>query len=410
MRTLVAALALAIAAPAVAESDWRPVNAETGQIRDLEGLEQLARDFPDSGSVRLRMLQPLLQAGETDKLLEALAWLKTRGYVFGEAAQAQIPKLVGDDHAEAAEALLISKPQVVESSELFATVPAEAQLVESVLPDLDSGRIMVTSVIGRQIWGMAGDGNWMPFAVSDADNLSGIAFDVRARQIWIASGNIDGSDHDPQRKSGLVSPAMGAGEADWVVAPEGVSLSDVHAASDGTIFASDPTGGGVYRKRSGSRTLETVVAPGMFRSPQGLTTSEDGARLYVSDYRYGIAIVDLESGDVSRLSTEVPVILDGVDGLWRHEGELIAVQNGTSPMRIAAFKLSANGKSVVGHRILEQAHSGWTEPLGGSLGKGDLFYIANGQWDRFVAGQPAQDKPSLPTEIRRLRLGTPDRP
>ena len=76
-------------------------------------------------------------------------------------------------------------------------------------------------------------------------------------------------------------------------------------------------------------------------------------------------------------------------------------------MRIAALRLSNDGRSVVGQRILEQAHSGWTEPLGGALGKGALFYVANGQWDRFVAGEPAQDKPSLPTQIRRLRLGKP---
>jgi len=182
------------------------------------------------------------------------------------------------------------------------------------------------------------------------------------------------------------------------------------AAANGDILASDPTGGGVYRKPFGSNSLETLVPPGTFRSPQGLATSQDGKSLYVSDYRYGIAVVDLVSGDIARLSTELPVILDGVDGLWRHDNELIVVQNGTSPMKIAALALSQDGTSVVGHRILEQAHSSWTEPLGGALGKGDLFYVATGQWDRSVAGQPAQDKPSLPTQIRRLRLGKPDTP
>ena len=92
MKLILAAAALALSAPAAAHDlpEWRPVDAQTGQIRDIEGLEALAEAFPDSGSVRLRMLQPLLEAGEIEMLLEVLAWLKERGYVFGEVSQAQI--------------------------------------------------------------------------------------------------------------------------------------------------------------------------------------------------------------------------------------------------------------------------------------------------------------------------------
>ena len=59
---------------------------------------------------------------------------------------------------------------------------------------------------------------------------------------------------------------------------------------------------------------------------------------------------------------------------------------------------------VVGHRVLEQANPKWTEPLGGSIGKGSLYYVGNGQWDRYVKGEPVPDKPALPTQIRRLSL------
>ena len=61
---------------------------------------------------------------------------------------------------------------------------------------------------------------------------------------------------------------------------------------------------------------------------------------------------------------------------------------------------------VTAARVLEQAHPGWTEPLGGSIARGALFYVATGQWDRFVNGEPAADKPAISTEIRRLPLST----
>ncbi|NNK45577.1 MAG: hypothetical protein HKP43_02995, partial [Altererythrobacter sp.] len=113
---------------------WRAVDESTGQIRDVEGLEQLARDFPDSGNLRLGMLQPLLAAGEIEKVMETLEWLYDRGYVFSDVARQQIPKLLeGVDPGRIAERLL-AEGEVIEASEVLATVPAEAGLVEDVVP------------------------------------------------------------------------------------------------------------------------------------------------------------------------------------------------------------------------------------------------------------------------------------
>ena len=147
-----------------------------------------------------------------------------------------------------------------------------------------------------------------------------------------------------------------------------------------------------------------LVAPGTLRSPQGLVVSADGQRLYASDYRYCLAVVDLASGAVSRLASDLAVALDGIDGLWRHGEELIAVQNGTSPMRIIALRLSHDGMRIVGHRTLEQAHPDWSEPLGGSIAAGAIYYVGNGQWERFDKGALKPDLAALPTQIRRLPL------
>lgn len=352
------------------------------------------------------MLQPLLEAGETDRFLETLRWLFDRGYVFGDVAQSQIPKLIGDDHAEEARALLIQEPTVIEASEVIATVPAEAQLVESVLVDPDYGRLMVSTVHSRAVMVMGNAGQLVPMKLSGADNLTGLVASPDRNHIWVASGNIDGSPRNPERFAGLMSIRPGTGDRSHIAAPDGVNPSDLAVGSDGTLFASDPLGGGVYMAEPGDEQLSPLVAPGILRSPQGLAVSDDGTKLYVSDYRYGIAIVDLETGAVSRLSSDVPAILDGVDGLWLYGGELIAMQNGTSPMRITAFRLSQDGARVTEVRILEQAHPEWTEPLGGSISVDALIYVGTGQWDRYVQGEFGEGKAAAPTQIRRLSLGS----
>ncbi len=411
MRALIGAIALTLASSSAGLAKeatrevaaWHAVDEQTGKVSDLAGLQELATAFPDSGTVRLRLLNAQLEAGELDALLETLEWLKARGYVFSEVAQQQIPELMGEDYAERARALLIPEARVVETSEVIETTPVEAGLTESVLRDPIDYRLVITSVSHRGVLGKKPYAGWDGFAIEGVANISGIARSPDSRIIWLGAGHIDGSEPDGSF-TGLVGLTRVGREVIKIAAPQGVSISDITVAADGTIYGSDPIGGGVYFAGLDDTEMQALVAPGTFRSPQGLAVSKDGGHRYVSDYRYGIAIIDLESREVSRLTTNLDLILDGVDGVWRYDNELIVVQNGTSPMRIAALELSEDGMSVIGYRLLEQAHSEWTEPLSGSLDGDALLYIGNGQWDRFVQGEPAPNKPTLPTQIRRLLI------
>ena len=409
LRTFVAAITLGLAAPALAGEghDWRPVDEATGQIRDVEGLEQLARDFPDSGTVRLRMLQPLLAAGEVEKVMEVLEWLYERGYVFSDVAQGQIPKLMeGVDPGRIAERLR-AEAEVIEASEVVAELPAEAGLVETVM-SFEDGRVFGGTSVSEKILFFTGPNDQVvEIELLNGNDLSGFVSDTFNNIGWVASGNVDGSEDDNPGFTGLIGLAAGNGDLVRIPAPEGATVSDLLAGQDGTVYASDPLAGGVYYATLTDEVLQTLIAPGTFRSPQGLATSEDNSKLYVSDYRYGIAVVDLETRKVSRLASDIPVILDGVDGLWRYGSELIAVQNGTSPMRISAFELSEDGTRVIGHRVLEQAHSEWTEPLSGSIDGDALIYVGNGQWDRYIEGELKEGMEALPTQIRRLPLASP---
>jgi len=373
----------------------------------MEGLEQLARDFPDSGTVRLRMLQPLLAAGEVEKVMGVLEWLYERGYVFSDVAREQIPRLLeGVDPGRIAERLR-GEAEVIEASEVVATVPAEAGLVEDVTPLANGDGVVVTSVSEKSLYGPGPVGNWIALTLPKANDLSGLATDADHRVGWVASGNIDGSKDARALFTGLMGLTGDLDSTIYIEAPDGATVSDLHMAADGKLFAGDPQGGGVYTATADDEELQTLVSFGTFRSPQGLATSEDNTKLFVSDYRYGIAIIDLETRDVSRLASEIPVMLDGVDGLWRYGSELIAVQNGTSPMRISAFELSEDGKRVISHRVLEQAHSEWTELLSGSIDSDALIYVGNGQWDRYIEGELKEGMEALPTQIHRLPLASP---
>ena len=156
---------------------------------------------------------------------------------------------------------------------------------------------------------------------------------------------------------------------------------------------------------AGSTALQTLVEPGIFRSPQGIVAFPGTSLIVVSDYAYGLALVDVATGTVHRIAADVPVLLDGIDGLWLDGDRLIGVQNGARPIRIVELTLSADRTRVVAARDRERAHPAWTEPVGGNPSNDQLVYVATGQWDRFGdGGALAGERPPVPTEIRALPL------
>jgi hypothetical protein len=206
--------------------------------------------------------------------------------------------------------------------------------------------------------------------------------------------------------SGLIAidPRTGA-EQRRVAGADNSNPSDIAVDGGGRVYASDPLSGALYAARPGATSLETLVGPGTLRSPQGIAVLPGDRRLVVSDYRYGLVMVDIATGEVGRVATETIVLLDGIDGLWLHRDRLIGIQNGSRPMRIVELRLEGGGTGIGMAVNLEAAHSAWTEPLGGSISNGELVYVANGQWDRFgPAGAPIDGKPAMPTEIRALDL------
>ena len=91
--------------------------------------------------------------------------------------------------------------------------------------------------------------------------------------------------------------------------------------------------------------------------------------------------------------------------MWRYGETIVAVQNGGRPMRIVALSMSADGRRIEDMHVLERAHTAWTEPVGGTLSKGELVYVATGQWDRFGdGGSPVGERAPALTQIRALPL------
>ena len=175
----------------------------------------------------------------------------------------------------------------------------------------------------------------------------------------------------------------------------------------GSIYTTDSLTGALYRYSIDEDRYETLAEPGTFGSPQGLVFDDSGAYLYVADYIGGLYRVSLADGSRDRLIVPKDISDHGIDGLYRHGTELIAIQNGIFPHRVVAFQLSDDGLGIDGVRTLVANHELFDEPTLGVVQGDEFFFVANSHWNRFDENNELPVDLSGPT-ILKVSLASQD--
>ncbi|HUQ29435.1 MAG TPA: hypothetical protein VM051_12630 [Usitatibacter sp.] len=160
-----------------------------------------------------------------------------------------------------------------------------------------------------------------------------------------------------------------------VEVPEAVQLNDVAVAIGGRVFASDSGSGAIFEiPREGS--ARTLVPADRLRGSNGLAASPDGKRLYVA-HSTGLAVVDPSTGEAKRVANATRETVAAIDGLYDFQGELIGVQNLTTPGRVIAITLSKDGETVQRVRtLLSHHHNALDEPTTGVVTDRGFYLLA----------------------------------
>ena len=206
--------------------------------------------------------------------------------------------------------------------------------------------------------------------------------------LWFASAavpQLEGVGHD-LGKTGLFRLDPESGEiTHTAILPQRAErqvLGDLVIHGD-VIFTSDSLTGAIHAYDVARGAWRTLVEPGVLRSPQGLVLDATGDILYVADYSTGIYAVRLSEPTPQRISVPLEATDYGIDGLYRHGSELIAIQNGVRPHRVLTFKLEDGGLRVSRSRVLAANLPEFDEPSLGVVHDSDFYFVANSHWNRF---------------------------
>jgi hypothetical protein len=97
--------------------------------------------------------------------------------------------------------------------------------------------------------------------------------------------------------------------------------------------------------------------------------------------------------------------LTGIDGLYVHGDDIVAIQNGTAPERVVEWTLDDRHARVVSEKIIERATPTLGDPTHGVIVGNDFYYIANSGWDKLSDdGAPMPGATLTPARIMRVHL------
>lgn len=158
-------------------------------------------------------------------------------------------------------------------------------------------------------------------------------------------------------------------------------LGDVEGDGD-VLYATDSLTPRIFALEADGGPAVLAADP-RFVNLQGLALDRKRQRLYVADYLAGLFAVDLKTKVVTQIANPSDAHLGGVDGLYLYKGDLIGVQNGTTPQRIVRIDLDRKGLTARRLSVLQQALPAWNEPTHGLIDGDRFIYIATSNWPAY---------------------------
>jgi hypothetical protein len=363
--------ALAFLPPAQAQGD-----AESAR-RGIAAVEETLKQRPDDATLWFFLARFQSQAGNVDGCLAALAKVEALGEGYLPVRPLGFEKAWGDPRFQALRARLEAKLPRLDYAPTEIEVDDRGLLPEGVAYDSRTQTFFMGSTTKKKIIRISHGNAVTDFAgpFPELDSILGLAIDGPRRMLYAVSTSAltaEGRAH--RRNSVFVFEVDSARLVRRVEIPEAKQLNDVAVGIGGRVFTSDSASGAIFEipKEGPAKTL---VGPDQIRGSNGLAVSPDAHRLYVA-HNTGLAVVDIATGAVKRVANATRESVAAIDGLYEWQGELVGVQNVTTPGRVILISLSRQGDTVTRVRtLLSHHHSALDEPTTGAIGDGGFFFL-----------------------------------
>ncbi|MBX3726708.1 MAG: hypothetical protein KF823_12420 [Xanthomonadales bacterium] len=396
------------AAPAAqSDEDEGPV-VDLTQITDVNALVAMASRLQTEGEFdgavrvweRVRQLRPhnphyvfeLVAAyagkGDLPQAYNALLIMQRAGAAYDLAGDARMAPLRGTEVWDYLVALFDdAREKAFGDGELAFELAPRDLLLESIARHPGNGDFLFGSARDGVIYRRGRDGQVQPWARPQGESWWGL-FDLRVDAgrgvLWATTAAVphfQGFKAEQGGRSALLKLSLEDGSliAAYPAPEDGLPhvLNTIAVSPRGQVIVAEGLRGQLFRL--GESALEPLMAEPRLNRLRGLAFSGDGNTLYFSDYDMGLFGLDLTRGMAFDVRHPGAVILHGIEDIFVYEGQIVAIQSGTSPQRVLRIKLDDAGRAIAQAVPIEANQPGFDSPTRGVLVDDQLYYIANTQ-------------------------------
>lgn len=378
----------------------------------VRALESLHRMRPYNQDFMRQLVQGYAQLDQKTEAYNIMLTMQQQGLAYDWDNDPKVENLRGTQLYDYLSRLMREAEEHFGEGEVVTRLDNSIIMPETLAHDGESGRFFVGTVHQGRILVRAGElsaeDEWRTFADSDEiDGLNAVlamVADEARRHLWVATAVVSQFEDFSNNSFGntaLVKLDLDSGEmlGHYPVQDEDQPhvLGSLAVAGDGSVYAADSLGPGVYRLEPEAEHPERFMGHPDFSSLRGIALSGDDRLLYVADYERGIYVADTVDEKAYILGVPDSLNVGGIDGLYWWDGNLITIQNGISPQRVLRLKLGDDGLGVTSVSPVEAAHPVFDTPTFGTLVDNQLYYLAANHWDDVSArGQPQGELPEIP--------------
>ena len=368
MRALLLAFALLAAALAAHPQD-------DPSARALAVIQAKLKERPNDATLYFFLARLRASQGDAKAATEALSKAAELGDGFLPAKDEGFEKVWGDAAFQALRARMEKKLPRLDYAPVAIELEDNGLIPEGMAYDAPSDSFFVGSIAEHKIVRISPGNDVKDFATG-LDCVLGVAVDSPRRVLYAVSTNALTAEGRKHRRNAIVEFETDAHHMKRrVEVPDAVQLNDVAVAPGGRVFTTDSGSGAVYEIRADD-SVRTLVPPRALPGANGLAASPDAKTLYVA-HNTGIAAVDIDKGTIRQLANDTRENVAAIDGLYQWHGQLIGVQNVTTPGRVVLITLSPAGDRIVKvQTMLSHHHNRLDEPTAGAPTDHGFFLLA----------------------------------
>lgn len=350
-----------------------------GMIGSLETARKLN---PASLYTRYNLAAAYARNGEPERALELLESLVRARVDFGIANDTDFASLAELPRFRTLLLQLEATMTPAGSSRIYYDLQRIDLVPEGIAWDPGAQRLFIGSMRTGEVFVIDADRQLSKFATlrhATPQAAIGMTVDSRRGLLWVIGSAFFLTETvvpDAPRWSGVFAFDLetGAEKHRYLRDDVGFGFNDVTLAPNGDVFLS---GNAIGRVPVDGSEIELLQTSEPIFGSNGIVVTPDGKHLIVSSYPATLAVVRLADGKTHFLTAPDDVEQYGIDGLYLHEGDLIAVQQGIKPWRLMRFALNSDLTAITAAKTLDFANPLIVATTGAIIGD-EIYLIGQG--------------------------------